>query len=302
MKTLTISFGFLILSFLCGAQNWAPVGATWYYTEYFAFSPDINYIKIESFKDTIIQGKTCKELIKRHNLVCADRPDTEFMYSENNKVYFLDTIFNSFQTLYDFGANAGDQWMIKIKNYSNPAVPDTLFVHIDSTTFKTINGIQLKMQYVTYHFHNAVDPGFAYSSVILERIGDTLYMFNFWPSSDFACDGNLSGGLRCYSDSVVGNYETGIADSCNYVYTGINEKSSASVNVYPNPVSDFIFIKSPGRSSFSFRLLNVLGIECLAGRTGNSEIDIKSLMNGIYFLELSDQSNTLLVCRKIIKK
>ena len=302
MKTFTFAFGFLMLSVLCGAQNWAPVGATWYYTEYFAFSPHIDYLRIESVKDTIIQGKACKELVKRHYLICSDRPDKEFTYSENNKVYFLDTIFNSFQTLYDFGANTGDQWMIKIKNYSNPSVPDTLFVHVDSTSYKTINGIQLKMQYVTYHFHNEVDPGFAYSSVILDRIGDTLYMFDFWPSYYFACDGNLSGGLRCYSDSVIGNYKTGIADSCNYVFTGINEKSSASVEVYPNPVSDFIFIKSPDQRSFSFRLLNVLGIECLAGRTENSEIDIRPLMNGIYFLEISDQSNNLLVYKKIIKK
>jgi len=41
-------------------QNWAPIGATWYYEIVYPFSPQLAYIKYESVGDTNIQGHLCK--------------------------------------------------------------------------------------------------------------------------------------------------------------------------------------------------------------------------------------------------
>ena len=45
-------------------QVFAPIGATWYYSEGFAFSGVIGYSRIESIGDTIINTKACKILKK----------------------------------------------------------------------------------------------------------------------------------------------------------------------------------------------------------------------------------------------
>jgi hypothetical protein len=262
---------------------------------------DTDYLKIESVKDTMVQNKLCRKLIKRHNLQCADRPNTEFMYSENNQVYFLDTIFNTFQLLYDFNAGPGTQWMIKIKEYTSTPGVDSLFVHVDDTTSITINGIKIKVQYVTYYFHNEVIPGYYYQSQIYERIGDLKYMFNFAPSTSFLCDMNFSDGLRCYDDSIFGLYETGNAVSCDYATVGVYEKNSPQIEVYPNPFSDFLTIKLSTNGSFSYRIVNILGIEILSGMVEDSRIDLRSLLTGIYSLELFDQNGKSVVCKKIIK-
>ena len=61
------TIGFLILfvfSFQCLAQNWAPTGAIWYYTNIEnIFSQDQGYFKVESKGDTVVFSKTCKKLL-----------------------------------------------------------------------------------------------------------------------------------------------------------------------------------------------------------------------------------------------
>jgi hypothetical protein len=45
------------------AQDFAPIGAEWYYTERHAFSGDITFLKISSIKDTIVNQKNCRILL-----------------------------------------------------------------------------------------------------------------------------------------------------------------------------------------------------------------------------------------------
>lgn len=181
---------------------------------------DEDYIKFESVKDTMVLGKNCRKITKRHKLVCNDRPLNEYMYSENDTVYFYDPNFNDFQVLYDFSANQFDSWTILVKDDPLRNV-DTLTIIVDSTDVVSINGFDLKQLYVTYRFiydfQNTGDiDTIHYQSSIIERIGDLQYMFNYAPAWSFTCDGNYTNGLRCYEDPVIGLYETGLAESCDY--------------------------------------------------------------------------------------
>jgi len=303
MKTI-ISCFLLLISCFSMAQDWAPIGATWYYTEGFPFSPNIDYFKIESVKDTVILGKTCRKMVKRNILSCTDRPFTEYTYIENNKVYFLDTVFNSFQVLYDFGADAGGQWMIKVKNYANPPDVDTIFIRVDSTTTVLVNGFPLKKQYLTYDFHNEMLPGYTgytYNVEIIETIGDIGYMFNWMPNFGYICDGNFSDGLRCYEDSIIGLYETGIADSCDYVYVGIRDQELPGIELYPNPVHDVLKVHSSKSGPASFQILDVSGSPVSTGIIENDRIQAGNLTRGMYFLELYDRNGKLLACKKFLK-
>lgn len=198
------------------------MGTSWYYTEKFTFGNEDNedYIKFESVKDTMYAGKNCRKIIKRHEVICNDRPWIEYMYEENGKVYFYDPNFYGFQVLYDFNTNQNDTWTIFIEDYGDDI--DTLLVVVDSTKIVAINGVDLKKLYVTYNFihesfmNETEQDTMIYQSVIIERIGDLTYMFNYVPEWSAVCDANYSDGLRCYEDSIVGLFETGLADSCDY--------------------------------------------------------------------------------------
>ena len=75
------------------------------------------------------------------------------------------------------------------------------------------------------------------------------------------------------------------------------------VEIYPNPFSDFITIKSEINSqNHSYSVFNILGEEVVSGTVQNnnqSQINLKKLNKGIYFIRVSDGGN--FVTRKIIK-
>ncbi len=293
MKRLLL-LSFILLGALgSAAQEWAPVGASWYYTEQF-FYPipiEIDYIKIESVKDTLIAGIPCRKLVKRHNPACCDRPLTEYMYSENNKVYFYDSAFSTFQVLYDFGAETGESWSFLIKDYMDPTDTDTMNVVVDSTEIVLINGFPLKRMYVTYHFFNETDPSYTYNSTITERLGDESYMFNYFPEWAFGCDGNFAQGLRCYEDSVIGHYESGIVDSCTYVklWTGVRETGLSKVRIYPNPAQDKITVQFNEKipPEFIYDLYTSRGVRCKTGMALPEEpITVSGLAKGLYLVRI----------------
>ena len=150
MKSLYFLLVVFFTTLLIQGQDFAPVGAEWHFDEHFVFSGNEDYIKITSEKDTLISGELCRKLTKRHKLICNDRPSTEYFFSRNDTVFFLDTAFNQFQILYVFSANIGDSWIIKTKNEELQKT-DTAFVIVDSISTMQINGVNLKALHVTYN-------------------------------------------------------------------------------------------------------------------------------------------------------
>lgn len=279
----------------------APVGAEWYYDEQFAFEGDIDYIKFTVEKDTMIFGQQCKKITKRHKLYCNERPDTEYVYASNDTVYFLDTIFNEFQVLYVFDADPGESWMIKVKDEEQEV--DTVTITVNSVSTREINGQNLRALEVTY-FKNDEHMPMTYSSTIIEKIGDIHYMFNWYPWSMIACDGNYTRGLRCYQDLDIGLYSTGIRDSCDFTNTwiGIDEsEASQLIGVFPNPARDFVSIDVEGYSEYVARLFDINGRLLESTSTDNStcRLDLSQIVSGFYFVRVSN-NNQVIGYRKLI--
>jgi hypothetical protein len=303
MKKILITVIMVISTITFYGQDFAPVGAEWYYNEQFAFSGDINYIKFTSEKDTLIFGENCKKITKRHKIGCNDRPEIEYLFSRNDTVFFLDTIFNDFQILYDFSATATDSWIIKIKDEEQEI--DTLTITVDSVSTTQINGQALKTLYVTYDKDDE-NISETYTSTIIEKIGDTKYMFNWYPWSNVACDVNYTSGLRCYQDSDIGLYSTGIVDSCDYVYiwTGINNvKSSDQIKLFPNPAQDFVEIDAKGYSNYKIELFDLNGRLLKSDNAFDSsfKLDLSFINKGVYVILLRNK-NQIIGYRKLIKE
>jgi hypothetical protein len=289
----------LVIFLLCGfdsfTQEWST-GATWYYTCQSFFANSVS-TKFEAALDTVIEGKNCTKITQQVSF-SNGRPNVEFLYFENDTVFFYDTNFVEFQVLYDFNADVGDSWNIKFKdNYPLPGDLDTIKVTVDSTDYITENSIVLKRLYVTYEM--LVEAGFGdYNGIIVERFGDLNGMFNFSCYDALIVDGIYADGLRCYEDDLFGHYEApGVNGHCAFV-SALDEESSHEIEIFPNPVLDKLNISA---ASNLFRIYSVDGKLILEDKVNATELNLAFLNSGIYFLELTFLDNTK-KCFRIIKE
>ena len=93
----------------------------------------------------------------------------------------------------------------------------------------------------------------------------------------------------------------GIDEDCDGMdqTTAIHELSNLYVSIYPNPVSEVIFIKIEGQLNYSVTLFDLNGKKMLSQLNTNSlEVDMLSV--GIYLLELRDISSGQKLIERII--
>jgi hypothetical protein len=284
------------------AQDWAPVGAKWFYDQQFTFSGDINYILYTSEKDTIVKGQSCRKITKRHDLDCYDRPQIELMFSKSDSVFFYEHTMDSFQLLYCFNAQKNDTWLFMFQEDISGRI-DTVHVVVDSIFNTIANAQSLRSLYVTYTI-GYENFQYQYSSVIVEKIGDLAYMFNFFPISAFVCDADWSEGIRCYEDPVFGNYHFPEMDPCEYTYieNGINTAEHDNLCIYPNPVVNMLRLdvaNSSGKQTI--QILNGIGqVQYIDNNFIGEPINIQQLSDGMYFLNFSDKDN--IVVKKFVVK
>jgi hypothetical protein len=302
MKTISLTSTILFFTLQLLAQDFAPIGAEWYYSEAWVFSGDEGYFKITSIKDTTYQGKVCHKLIKENKLYCMHRPDIEYIYSEDSAVYFWDNDFNEFQKLYDFKSQKNSSWFIKLKDSQDEI--DSIIISVDSTGILIINEKQLKVLFVTYTtlYHNSYN--LLYTSKIVEKIGDFRYLFNLSPESALVCDANFSDGLRCYEDPSFGFYSTGIVDSCTYTYKWqwIDIKNNIKDNLilYPNPANETICISGLNNLE-QYQIFDMNGRIIKSDIIKDSQIVIKDLSKGFYLISIFDSKGILQLKEKILK-
>ena len=283
-------------------QDFAPIGAKWYYTEQFAFSGDISYLWIESVGDTIIKGKECRVLENNGGLMCVFHNDKDFVYYEDSVAYFYVPEIDTFQILYNLRVQKDSFWTV-IFGMNMESKLDTIQISVDSVSYITINSKKLKELHVSYKSRNVGWENLGYEGDIIERIGDKSYIFNLY-NLPVICDGNYSGGLRCYQDSELGFYSTGIADSCTYTYkwVGIENNSKKAIKIYPNPTSDWIEVEITTDKKLTITLSDLYGRTLTEFESfGKSRLDMTNFQKGYYLLQIKN-SEKILGLSKIIKK
>jgi len=295
----------LLLTTSSYAQEFVPIGAEWYYSEGFAFSGDIDFLMIKSAKDSIIKGKDCRQL--DCDGLCWNPSGTQFIYYSNDSLYHFNTDLDTFQLISYFNSTKGDSWDILSKDWDESI--DTVTVTVDSISTILINENSLRQLYVTYNLKDYNSEGteiqdYSYSSRIIERIGDISYFFNFPVNAGLMCDDNYSQGLRCYQDSNLGFYSTGIADSCAYTHkwTGIaNNNIDLLFEIYPNPTTDWIEIKTSINAEIAIKIFDISGHTVLTNKViTNTKFDLSCLQSGFYFIQIT-YSEKILGLSKIFK-
>jgi hypothetical protein len=305
-KTLLLSVCLTGVFSVAAQQEFAPIGAVWHYHEVpFFYSPFtyVTYLSIESVADTMIGDQPCRKLIKNKPVDCTGDHETEFVYREGDKVFFYNWAFGEFDLLYDFGAQAGDSWMMRTRRYYL-FEPDegqdtaTAFnrIIVDSVSQVVVNGFTLRQLHI--HWETGVflcNPG---PIVFMERVGDLYYMlyqWELWIGS--LCDTPRPVGLRCYYDPEMGLYETGLAPFCDWV--GVSTKEAIGtpegIRVFPNPASDFLTLENLRQSTVSYRMYDSQGALVLHGQLllGQKSLAVNHLPPGAYHVVFTGPAGLL---------
>ena len=111
----------------------------------------------------------------------------------------------------------------------------------------------------------------------------TIGNFTDNPNSTSGYIGGVSSATYYYIDSIT---------VCPCTLTNINEFTNNQISIFPNPVSEFLFIKA----SYNPKIRNIIMYNNLGQRIlitdaiENNKIDLRSVPNGLYFLEVLSES------------
>ena len=70
------------------------------------------------------------------------------------------------------------------------------------------------------------------------------------------------------------------------------------INIYPNPVKDFLFISTP--HEYQVEIIDMMGRKLLT--TGKNEIDVSIIKRGTYILRFKDSQGNIIKDEKLIKE
>ena len=71
--------------------------------------------------------------------------------------------------------------------------------------------------------------------------------------------------------------------------SAVHEISNQHLEVYPNPVSDILYIKNLLNENVNYSIFNVTGQQVLAGATSGT-IDVATLETGLYFIQIKGEN------------
>ena len=270
----------------------------WYY-EIQNENGSITYQYMYQAGDTIINNDTAHILVKINTLYdkgLHDEVTHEYVYVRDGKVYWWNKTLGEFTVLYDYEAEEGDEWEIKVGT-------ESLVMHVD-----VVQMVTYKSQ--TYRMLTVSDPNDLFSGNIVCGIG---HLTSFFPERLMDNgDGIRVEGMRCYwSDSKL-VFKYGDED-CDAIYDelhGIEEDGPSTPStrsgtagtfaVYPNPTNGILFVETvctPSLPDQTYRITNLVGQTVLSGNiiADNQQINVSSLPQGMYFVTVGDMTRKFVV-------
>ncbi len=198
-------------NWLLSNESWPNEKSEWYYEVQpvvGCFPCIVKFQHIKVIGDTLIHDKACMIIEKSSpGIICDDMGKTkEYLYYEAQIVYWYNEHIDDFTVLYDFSAEKGSNWEIKVAECS-------FTVHVDSVSSISINGSIRKILHIS-------DERNYFSGSIIEQIGHTTSMFPkdiYYECAGWACDSDFTNGLRCYFENGEVVFRKGTVD-CDSTY------------------------------------------------------------------------------------
>lgn len=244
-------------------------GAEWHNYEYYNFGRENSWWFDEyvSYTGNYTSGDTVFQVLEMKRIKDGKYQDTSFyefhIFTENSKTYIVDS--DSLRLLYDFNLLAGDTFKLP------DAYPDNLIDFIvDSTDSIYVNNIQRKR----IIFKNT----YYYISVTwVEGIGDINNGLRLF---EYAINSNGELYLMCYGENGLN-----LIGTCPEVSSIDYEVKENSLQVYPNPFSDYLFLDTTDDIYIS-RIISLTGEVLFENKNGSRMLDTSQLVPGFYILNI----------------
>lgn len=308
----------LTLLWLAGihAQNFAPIGAKWYYSHDSSNDPPFpytGYISLESIGDTVING-TQARVIEIKNSMKKQLLYHEYLAQQNDSILYYNPYLNRFVLLYNFSAKKGDT--IHVHTNKTKVPPGFLNGQQDSIelfgyVITKIDSVQIgdswfRRQHVSDANYGGANWSFNgmgnTNALIVSKFGSDNYLFGY---TRLVSGFTTEPVLRCYEDTNTSYKNPNWDKACDYENgwqsTGEIPFNDYQVRLYPNPCKDILNIILPAASpsNISYSITNVLGSRQIGGAL-TATIDISTLAQGVYILNVY-QNESVLANHKFIK-
>lgn len=254
------------------------INTEWYY-EINNENGMVTYQYLECNSDTTINEQPIHILVRINTLYDKQKSETithEYVYEENNKVYWWNKTTQEFTVLYDFGANIGDEWTITAGNNS-------VTVHVDDVGYLVKDARWFKAMIIS-------DENDVFSGTVVCGIG---HLTSFFPEQLLENKGDFEvEGIRCYWNDDILLYKEDDTD-CDAVYNewhSVDETIAGNgFEIYPNPSYNVLFVLSENINS-EYRITNILGETVASGKIASEtqQINVSSLSEGMYFITIDN--------------
>ena len=240
--------------------------------------------------DTIINDDTAHILVKINTLYDKDLIEEvthEYVYERDGKLYWWNKTLEEFTVLYDFNAQVGDVWEIKVGT-------ESLMMHVDAVE-------EIEYEGRTYRMLHVSDPDDLFSGNIVCGIG---HLTSFFPERLMNNgDGVRVEGMRCYwvDDELVFKYGD---EDCDAIYDELHgvedgpSTGSGTLVVYPNPTDGVLFVRTHAvRPYEEYHITNIMGQTLLTGQitAETQQIDVANLPQGMYFITFAGETRKFVV-------
>jgi hypothetical protein len=262
-------------------------------TKYLNDDGSITYQHLKFVADTTI-GNERPSIIVRTNQIydkgCHTEVTHEYVFERDGKGFWWNKTSEEFTILYDFRANVGDEWDIKVGN-------ETITVHVDAIDENCeYNNRYYRMLFIS-------DANDFFSGAIICGIG---HLTSFFPEKLMARSRSFRvDGMRCFWRNGFLVFKYGEKD-CDEVFEqyhhGVVEADTTDgFRVYPNPTNGLlhvVVVETFHETSLpsEYRITNLMGQTLLSGAmlSGASSrtipIDVSSLPAGMYFITCGNQT------------
>ncbi len=267
---------------LAGAQSLLEVGATWNY-RLVKFADPATTIAFTISDSVEVAGRNAL-VLQREEETCDGRPLTDYIYKDQDKVYYLGVEDSSWHLLYDFTLGAGDTLRIDNWLHEQDSVnePELIEYVIDSVSTIELAGRSLK------RFETSTPGGS--NSYIIEDVGDSTSFF--YNVSGALCDGQFARGLQCFT-SAEGVATPVNGGACRPFVSSVSELT-VNASIYPNPFAEQISLTLDASvPQATIELRDAGGRVVRRWERGIFQgsaltLDVPQLSSGDYFLHVTD--------------
>ena len=283
----------------CDYTNVTPPSHPEWYYEIENENGSITYQYMYQAGDTIVQDEPSQILVKINTLYdkgLRDEVTHEYVYEHDGKLYWWNKTLEEFTVLYDFGAQEGDSWEIKVGT-------ESLTMHVDAVE-------EIEYEGRTYRMLRVSDPEDLFGGNIVCGIG---HLTSFFPERLMDNgDGIRVEGMRCYWTEGELVFKYGDED-CDAIYEelhGVEENgpstpstgsgTAGAFTVYPNPTDGVLFVETRRATSLpaeTYRITNLMGQTLLIGEitAETRQINVSALTQGMYFITFAGETRKFVV-------